>query len=162
MKRSFEELQKQWLRMNKLAQRLVVFYSTCPPSLVNLYGKRNLTAFFILKVSCVQIPCNESWLKWVRNSRLVTLFAPFPRAPFLTLLKNKQLFSTPASWVNAPFPSGSFLGRVPCWTRASGKVSRGPTCGFSPAWLSNPCAWNYISALTWQCMSQCSLFTFLI
>lgn len=46
--------------VNKNALRLVAFYSTCLPGLANLCSKHDLTAFFLLKVFCAQLPPNES------------------------------------------------------------------------------------------------------
>lgn len=97
--------------VNKNAQRWVALYSTCLP-LTNLYGKHDLTAFFTLKVFCVWIPCNESWLKWVRNSRLIMLLARPHRTVVFSLLRKKlsHMLAVPETWLS------------PCWATLPGHV----------------------------------------
>lgn len=85
-------------------------YPTCLPNLTNLYRKHDLTAIFILEVSCVRLPCNESWLNWVRNSRLISLLAPVPQHRVFCTAEGEEAAEhpghpqTPLSPFQAGFP----------------------------------------------------------
>lgn len=135
--------------------RLFAFYSTCLPSLTNLYGEHSLTAFSILETFCVQIPYNESWLKWVRNSRLIMLFAPFLVVLFGFLLHCWAIRSCVGVrlswWMLLSLCWEVFLG-ICC-------IRHGTQWFLSLAWPWNPHVWIRVR---WQCMSKCSVFAFLI
>lgn len=140
-----------------LIQRIRVprddLYPTCLPSLTNLYGKHDLTAIFILEVPCARLPCNESWLNWVRNSRLITLLAPVPQHRGFCTAEGEEAAEHPGhpQIPLSPFPfPGSFS-----QARA---VEGSGALGTSGA-LPGTFVW---SCVAWQCMSKCSVFAFFI
>lgn len=115
---------------NQGAQRWAV--SNLSASLTNLYGKHDLTAIFILEVSCARLPCNESWLNWVRNSRLITLLAPGPQhRGFCSAEGEEAAWSSP----NSPFPLPGWFPRHLLWRALVPCSTALPACSCGAVWL---------------------------